>query len=142
VELSVCPENTDAREVHWITGMGRWTRKPRTRSILVPMQDWTVLPGALKPIADRKTFDYAQKSLHDPPQNQPDNVLIDRVRSLLARKKKLTSRLLDRSRTTPSPGCCKERFGSLSHLYELLNYKHTDTVQTRDKTRLQSAGQD
>jgi hypothetical protein len=22
VELSICPENTDAREVHWITGMG------------------------------------------------------------------------------------------------------------------------
>jgi DNA invertase Pin-like site-specific DNA recombinase len=116
---------------------GRWTQKLRTRSIPVPRQDWTVLPGALKPIVDRKTFDSAQKIMRDRPQNQPDDVLLDRVRSLLARKKKLTSRLLNQSRTAPSPACCKERFGSLAHLYELLNYKHTDTAQTRERTRLQ-----
>ena len=116
---------------------GRWTQKLRTRSIPVPRKDWTVLPGALKPIVDRKTFDSAQKILRDRTQNQPDDVLLDRVRSLLKRKKKLTSRLLNESRTAPSPGCCKERFGSLSHLYELLNYKHTDTIQRRERTRLQ-----
>jgi DNA invertase Pin-like site-specific DNA recombinase len=116
---------------------GRWTQKLRTRSIPVPRQDWTVLPGALKPIVDRKTFDSAQKILRDRTQNLPDDILLERVRSLLKRKKKLTSRLLNESRTAPSPGCCKERFGSLSHLYELLNYKHTDTIQRREKTRLQ-----
>jgi len=116
---------------------GRWTQKLRTRMIPVPRQDWTILPDAIKPIVDRKTFDSAQQILRDRTQNQPNDVLLDRVRSLLTRKKKLTSRLLNESRTAPSPACCKERFGSLAHLYELLNYKHTDTPQRREKTRLQ-----
>jgi DNA invertase Pin-like site-specific DNA recombinase len=42
---------------------GRWTQKLRTRSIPVARERWTILPGALKPIVDRKTFDAARKIL-------------------------------------------------------------------------------
>ena len=116
---------------------GRWTQKLRTRSIPVARQNWTILPGAIKPIVDRTTFDAAQRILRDRPANQSDAVLLNKVRSLLARKKRLTARLLNESRTAPSAVCCKHRFGSLRHLYELLNYKRSDTVRKREKTRLQ-----
>jgi DNA invertase Pin-like site-specific DNA recombinase len=116
---------------------GRWTQKLRTRLIPVAREHWTILPGALKPIIDRKTFDAAQKILDERTANQSDAVLLNRVRSLLARKKRLTARLLNESRTAPSAVCCKHRFGSLRHLYELLNYRRSDTVQKRQKTRLQ-----
>jgi DNA invertase Pin-like site-specific DNA recombinase len=116
---------------------GRWTQKLRTRSIPVAREHWTILPGALKPIVDRKTFDAARRILDDRTANQSDAVLLEKVRSLLTRKKRLTARLLNESRTAPSAVCCKHRFGSLRRLYELLDYKRSDTVRKRQKTRLQ-----
>ena len=116
---------------------GRWTQKLRTRSIPVAREHWTILPGALKPIVDRKTFDAARKILDERTVNQSDAVLLEKVRSLLARKKRLTARLLNESRTAPSAVCCKRRFGSLRNLYALLNYERSDTLRIRQNTRLQ-----
>ena len=116
---------------------GRSTQKLRTRTIPVARQYWTILPGALKPIVSRKTFDAAQRILGERTANQSDAVLLNKVRSLLAQKKRLTARLLNESRTAPSAVCCKHRFGSLRRLYELLGYRRSDTVRIRQKTRLQ-----
>jgi DNA invertase Pin-like site-specific DNA recombinase len=114
---------------------GRWTQKLRTRTVPVPKKDWTISPGALKPIVDRKTFDAAQIVLHERPQNKPNEVLLDELRSLLSKKKKLTEKLLNRCRTVPSANCCRNRFGSLKQTYALLGYKPADSQPLRQKTR-------
>jgi DNA invertase Pin-like site-specific DNA recombinase len=114
---------------------GRWTQKLRTRTVPVAKENWTILPGALKAIIDRRTYDAAQMILQERRQNKSNEVLLDELRSFLFKKKKLTERLLNRCRAVPSVGCCRHRFGSLKQMYALLGYKHVDTLLLRKKTR-------
>jgi hypothetical protein len=89
----------------------------------------------LKAIVDRKTFHAAQMILQERPQNKSNEVLLDELRSLLSKKKKLTEKVLNKCRTVPSANCCRNRFGSLKQTYELLGYEHGDTLTLRKKTR-------
>jgi hypothetical protein len=74
---------------------GRWTQKLHTRTVPVAKEKWTVLPGALKAIVERKTFDAAQTVFQERRQNKSNEVLLDELRTLLSKKKKLTEKLLN-----------------------------------------------
>jgi len=114
---------------------GRWTQKLHTRTVPVAKEKWTVLPGALKAIVGRETFDAAQTVFQERRQNKSNEVLLDELRSLLSKKKKLTEKLLNSCRAVPSANCCRNRFGSLRQMYALLGYKPVATQPLRRKTR-------
>jgi DNA invertase Pin-like site-specific DNA recombinase len=114
---------------------GRWTQKLHTRTVPVAKEKWTVLPGALKAIIDRKTYDAAQMILQERRQNKSNEALLDEVRSFLFKKKTITEDLLNSCRSMPSASCCRHRFGSLKKMYALLGFKHVDTLMVRKKTR-------
>lgn len=113
---------------------GRWTQKLHTRTVPVAKEKWTVLPGALKAIVDRQTYDAAQMILQERCQNKSNEALLKDVRSFLFKNKKITEDILNRCRTVPSAGCCRHRFGSLKKMYALLGYKQVDPLRLRKKT--------
>ena len=114
---------------------GRSTRKLYSRCVSVPKDKWVVKRGAFEPIVDVATFEAVRKTLAQRTQNVSSDKLLKRVRALLNSKGRLSTTILERSRTAPSPICCIHRFGSLEHMYDLLGYKREDTVLLRSRTR-------
>ena len=113
---------------------GRSAGKLHTRIVPVSRPQWRIRPGALCPIVDEKTFQAAQKILRDRPQSMTNDVVLNKVRSLLAKEGRLNARLLNGSYVTPSAGCCKQRFGSLRNVYELLGYTPADSSKVHKET--------
>lgn len=116
---------------------GRWTQKLRTRCVPVPRKDWIVVPNVITPIVSRKTFDAAQRVLRDRTANRSDAQVLDAVRKLLKRERRLSARIINKSRTTPCLQICCRRFGSLRRLYSLVGYERKDFLRTRRHTRRQ-----
>lgn len=100
----------------------------------VPRDRWVIQPGAIEPIVDRKTFEKAQQIRAELALNASDEELLGKLRSLLASHGRLTSRLINESKDTPSTSCYIARFGSLRRLYEALHYTRTDTFWLRQQT--------
>ncbi len=117
---------------------GTRTEKLHTRNVPVPRERWTIVPNVIEPIVDRKTFDRAQRVLLELfPHHFSDEQLLFKLRSLLARKHRLSARLINECRTIPSVVYYTKRFGSLRRLYELIGYRQSKTLIIRERTRYQ-----
>jgi DNA invertase Pin-like site-specific DNA recombinase len=119
---------------------GRYTQKLTGHAVPVPKEKWLVAHGVVEPIIDRKTFETAQKIHDGKTHNTSDQALLAKARRLLKIRGRLNADILNRSAMTPSASCYIARFGSLRRMYQLLDYKRSDTFLCRIKsTRLVTA---
>ncbi len=69
------------------------------------------------------------------PHHYSNEQLISKLRPLLARKHRLSARIINECRTVPSAMYYLKRFGSLNRVYELTGYRQRDITSLREKTR-------
>jgi len=101
---------------------GRTSRRLCTPVVRLPQSAWVLTPGAFEPIIDHAIYSEAQRILQGRTINKSDEALLDRLRGLLAKKKRLSVRLIRDSEDVPSPSTYRHRFGSLRRTYELIGY--------------------
>ena len=103
---------------------GRTSSKLRSRARPTAPDQWVVSPGAFAPIVDQQTFDNVQ-AVHlkrsFPPL--PDEVMLERLRALLATSGKLSQSILANSPSVPHPDTYIGHFGSLRRAFELVGYR-------------------
>ena len=102
----------------------RTTQKMHARKISNPPSRWIVKANAFTPIVDDRTFKFAQKML-DKRRTvmQSDNVVLAKVKKLLANKGELSHSIIKKARGLFRPGQYYIRYGSYFKLYELVGYK-------------------
>jgi DNA invertase Pin-like site-specific DNA recombinase len=101
---------------------GRTSSRLYTPVVKLPQSAWVLTPGSFEPIVDHATYSEAQRILLGRTINKSNEELLDSLRALLARKGRLSLRLIQNSEDVPSPSTYRDRFGSLRRAYELIEY--------------------
>ena len=114
---------------------GRTTSRLYTPTVRLPKSDWIVSPGVFEPIVDYSTFVQAQQILGERTINKSNQELLDRLKMLLSRERRLSLRLIKDSPDLPSPSTYRGRFGSLRRAYELIGYGHSEPFGPIDLRR-------
>jgi hypothetical protein len=117
---------------------GMCTSRLHTPRLSVPQKEWTIVPKAFKAIIDETTFAEAQRILKARTISQTDETLLNSLRELLKRRKRLSASEIDRAPGVASPTTFRKRFGSLIRAYELIGYgKPSDysSCDQRQRTR-------
>ncbi|HWY52949.1 MAG TPA: recombinase family protein [Terriglobales bacterium] len=91
-----------------------------TPTVRLPRSDWILTPGAFEPIVDEPTYSEAQRVLQGRTINKSDEELLDSLRALVTKKRRLSLALIQDSKDVPSPSTYRRRFGSLRQAYELI----------------------
>jgi len=105
---------------------GRTSQRLGTASVRMPEAEWVRTPGAFTGLVDEVTFQQAQHLLKSRTTNKSDEDLLAALCSLLARKGRLSLRLIAQEPEMPSPAAYRGRFGSLRRAYELIGYGKPD----------------
>jgi hypothetical protein len=107
---------------------GKSTKKLHSRDIRLPREQWTIRENAIEPIIDRAVFDKAQNRLLEKYlKNVSDTRLISKLRILLKRKGRLSARIINECRSTPSSGAYEKHFGSLQRVFDLVGYRDVES---------------
>ncbi len=114
---------------------GRTTQKLGTASVRTPKSEWIITPQAFTPVVDETTFQEAQRLLRGRTINKSDEELLVALRSLLARRGRLSARLINETPEMPSPSSYRGRFGSLRKAYELIGYGRSEDFGPIDLRR-------
>ena len=101
---------------------GRTSQKLCTATIPVPKNQWTMAPRAFDAMVDQATFDAVQRVKGEQAKNQANEVMLDRLRRLLATKGRLSYSIVSHSPDVPSPSTYRLRFGSLRRAFDLIGY--------------------
>lgn len=114
---------------------GRTSSRLYTRAVKLPKSEWIFKHEAFEPIVDAVTFAAAQKILDERTINKSDEELLNRLRTLLVSKSRLSLRLIRDAPEMPSPSTFRRRFGSLRHSYELIGYGRPERLGPMDLRR-------
>lgn len=101
---------------------GRTTSKLSTPTIRLPKSDWLIVPGAFEPIVSQEMFQKAQTRIQSLTINKSDEELLIAVKALWASAGRLSWKRIANSTLTASPSTYRQRFGSLTHLYNVIGY--------------------
>lgn len=101
---------------------GQTSQKLCTPTIHLPQGQWVMTPAAFEAIIDETTYEAVQKVKRDRTANQTNDMLLARLRRVLAAKGRLSQKIIERSRNLPSASAYRHRFGSLRKAYELIGY--------------------
>jgi len=102
----------------------RVSSKLTTKTTLNPRDQWIRKERAFPAIVDRKTFALAQEVRKNRHVNRlTDAQLLDDLRKLLSRHKRLSSRLIMACKTMADTQTYQKRFGSLDAAYALVGYQ-------------------
>ena len=110
---------------------GQTSQKLHSRCKLIPRSDWITSPGAFIAIVDTETFDRAQEILGGTTINKSDTELIEDLKLLFKKRKRLSQTMIDKSRQVASVNTYCRRFGSLREAYRLVGYKQWDEYFNR-----------
>jgi len=102
---------------------GRTAQKLRSRTRPTDPEQWVVMPRAFKPVVDRQTFDRVQTVHRRRSFPMPDEVLLEKLRGLLASVGNLSQSILAHSPGVPHPTTYIGHFGSLRRAFELVGYR-------------------
>jgi len=104
----------------------------------VPPEQWLVRMDSFASLIDRNLFDRAQRGFHRFTHCITNAELLRRLQKLLVKHGKLTSRIIDQSRTCPGLTTYCRRFGNLLSIYELLGHRspHEDSITFRVRSML------
>jgi hypothetical protein len=121
---------------------GRTASRLSTPRVNKPTSEWVVTPGSYDAIVDAATFIEAQRLLCERTINKSDAVILENLRSLLAREGRLTLALIQQA-DLPSPSTYRRRFGSLRRAYELIGYGTAEDFAPCDlRRRIQAQRED
>jgi hypothetical protein len=113
---------------------GRTASRLSTPKVNKPTSEWVVTPGSYVAIVDSATFMEAQRVLCERTINKSDAAILESLRSLFAKKGRLTLALIQAS-DLPSPSTYRKRFGSLRRAYELVGYGEAEDFTPSDLRR-------
>ena len=91
-------------------------------------QDWVVCDNAFQPIVERSLFERAQEAFSRFTCNLSDEQMLDRLKTILEEKGKLSSEIIQASRGCPGLTTYYNRIGGLLSVYERLGYIRSDLV--------------
>lgn len=115
---------------------GRTTGILGGRRIPVPKEEWTIKPGAYVGLVSQETFDDAQRALLDRTCHRSNEELLERLRKLFLRHKRLSEEVIGRHpQDVPSANTYQHRFGSLRRAYNLIGYSPRPDTKIRTKAR-------
>jgi len=99
--------------------------KLKKRRVPNPEQMWIRKEGAFEPIVDRRLFRRAQRIIQEGTRGISDRQILAHLKSLLRKHGFLSAALIDESGHIITSTMCKNRFGGLRRIYELVGYKYT-----------------
>jgi DNA invertase Pin-like site-specific DNA recombinase len=114
---------------------GRRTEYLSQRAKPLPEDQWAVCDNAFAPIISTDLFSRAQARFANFTHNLSDEQLLERLKPVLKRYGKLSSRIIDQSRSCPSSKAYCVRFGGLLNVYRRLGCT-TPEVLTQASNRL------
>lgn len=112
----------------------RTSRRLGQKLVNNPACAWVRASGVLPPVIDQDLFACAQKIMDDRYISIPEDEMIRKLRLLLARKGKLSTRIIHNAPGVPSVGCFIKHFGSLRKAYARIGYagsRDSDWIDTR-----------
>ena len=83
---------------------------------------WVRRLGVVPPVIDQDLFTRAQKIMAERYISIPEDQMLRRLRIALARKGKLSSSIIKKTPSLPSPACYVKHFGSIRNAYKLIDY--------------------
>jgi DNA invertase Pin-like site-specific DNA recombinase len=96
--------------------------KLKHKRVKNPAQMWIWRDEAFEPIMDTALFHRARAIIEARHLHLSDEELLERLRSLLQSKGKLSGMLIDETDEMPSSSCYSARFGSLTRAYGLIGW--------------------
>ncbi len=96
--------------------------KLKHKRVKNPAQMWIWRDEAFEPIVDTVLFERARTIIEARHFHLSDEELLERLRSLLQSKGKLSGILIDETEEMPSSSCYSARFGSLTRAYALIGW--------------------
>jgi hypothetical protein len=114
---------------------GRTSSRLCTPTVKQPKTEWILTRSAFDAIVDETTFAEAQRILQDRTINKSNEEILDCLRILLARERRLSLGLIQNSPETPSPSVYRRRFGSLRRAYDLIGYGSPESFAPIDLRR-------
>lgn len=110
----------------------RTSQKLGTKTVRNPPQKWVCCEGAFDAIVDAQIFANAQAVLNCHYTAMSPEKMMEGLVSLLNRKGRLSSAIIDAEPSLPSVSTITKHYGSLPAIYKLLGYTpKKDTEQTR-----------
>jgi DNA invertase Pin-like site-specific DNA recombinase len=102
----------------------------------LPEDQWAVCERAFIPIISPELFQRAQARFANFTHNLSDEQLLERLKVLLKRHGRLSSRIIEQSRSGPGLTTYCHRFGGLLNLYRRLGYSSLDlSIQATTRQR-------
>ncbi len=101
----------------------RTSRRLGQTQVNNPDHLWIRSPGVVPPVIDHDLFARAQKIMAERYISIPEDQMLRRLRLTLARKGKLTTRIIKSAPGLPSVACYIKHFGSLRQAYALIGYQ-------------------
>jgi len=118
---------------------GRDSTKLCTRAIHKPTSEWTLTSSAFEPIIDPVTFRKAQHILLRRTHEIGNEEFLEKLRTLLTEKGKLTGRLITQTPNMPGLSTYLHRFGTLREAFMLAGYdvgKYMASLDVRLRTKM------
>jgi hypothetical protein len=110
----------------------RTSTKLMSKCVKNPPEMWVRSNNAFQAVVDPELFAAAQRKINELTNRKSNQQMLDNLRTLLATKGRLTSKLIDDAEFLPCAGSYHHRFGSLLTAYELIGYSPPNmTAKTR-----------
>lgn len=107
---------------------GRTSTKLKSNCVKKPPEMWVRSNNAFEAVVDPKLFSAAQQKINEITNRKSNQRMLDNLRTLLAAKGRLTSKIINDAEFVPSTGAYHDRFGSLLKAYELIGYKPPNLI--------------
>jgi DNA invertase Pin-like site-specific DNA recombinase len=101
---------------------GRTSEYLSGRVTKLPKEQWVICNNAFPPIISMDLFERAQARIANFTHNLTDEQMLERLKTLLAKHGKLSSKIIDKSRSCPGATAYYARFGGLLKVYQRLGY--------------------
>ena len=94
----------------------------------VPPQEWIICPNAFEPIIGSELFQNAQVTFSNLTCHLSDEDFIERLRKVLSARGRLTSEIIQESRSCPGLTTYYKRLGGLLNAYQHLGYLRPELI--------------
>jgi DNA invertase Pin-like site-specific DNA recombinase len=117
---------------------GRSTQKLGTARIKLPSSKWAVAPRSWTPLVDSATFLAAQEIFAKHNAAKSNQALLSELATVLAKRGRLSERIVAEQPDLPSQATYRARFGSLSQAFALAGYDNARlrSIEVRRQRRL------
>jgi hypothetical protein len=114
---------------------GRTTAYLGGRAIRMPQQNWIICPNAFEAIIDEDLFNKAQAAFLNFTCHLSDEDMVERLRALPRSEGKLSSEIIQDSRSCPGLTTYYKRIGGLLNAYKRLGYLRPDLANEAATSR-------